>query len=83
MRPPKNCDMVASRLGRVDPLPFILSWRERAETTETSRIVGPIVNRLLFSHDAADASFIDFVIATALEGTTRTARSRSALGRRS
>jgi AcrR family transcriptional regulator len=43
----------------------------------TDLFVGPIVNRLLFSHDAADASFIDLVIATVLEGTRRTARSRS------
>jgi AcrR family transcriptional regulator len=43
----------------------------------TDLFVGPIVNRLVFSHDAADASFIDFVIATVLEGTRRMAQSRS------
>jgi len=47
----------------------------------TDLFVGPIVNRLLFSHEAADASFIDFVIATVLEATTRMARSRSSHAR--
>ena len=47
----------------------------------TDLLVGPIVNRVLFSHEAAAASFIDLVIATVLEGTTRMARSQSTPGR--
>jgi len=43
----------------------------------TDLLVGPIVNRLLFSHDTADPSFIEFVIATVLEGTRQVARIRS------
>ena len=47
----------------------------------TDLLVGPIVNRVLFSHAAADASFVELVIATVLEGTRQVAVSRPTLGR--
>lgn len=46
----------------------------------TDLLAGPIVNRLLFSHDSFNGSFIDLVIDTVLTGTARAAHRRRPAG---